>query len=301
MNYLQTIDFPEFDTMLAAANESLANDREILILDDADKKDAKAKRAELNKTLKDFKANAKQVRDTVIGNFDSKVKEVATVLDKNQNLWKEKIEVYDANWKAERMDFIREVINANVTPDIDFIDKNFLFEQSYQNATTTENQVKKSVAEKCEKIRTDYKIAQTISAQVAEIFKTTLDVAKSIEIDKQQQEEQARREAVAKAEQERAERERLEILERQKERERQAMIEAELAEAKENGEVIDAEKIQEINKHAADYAEKESVKVATFTVKFEYKDSDYKMAWENPLEDVKERLQGLQNLEVSDD
>lgn len=299
MQYLQTIEFKEFDKMIADAQKENQNIQERLLLDDDDKAKAKNDRADTNKMIASFKEQAKKVKDEKIGLFNSKVKQVIDALEANQLLFKEKVEQYDEKWKNKRQEFIRTIINFNISEDVaEFVKPMMLYDKRYLNATVTETKIKEDVANKVSKIKADFKIAQTISAQVAELFKTTLDVTQAIEIDKQQQEEQARREAIAKAEAERQERERQEILARQKERERQAMVEAELAEAKENGEVVNAEKISEINQKANEYANKEAVKVAAFTVSFEYKDSDYPMAWQNPLADLEERLQGLEKVEV---
>ena len=166
------------------------------------------------------------------------------------------------------------------------------------NTSVSEKKIAEALDEKVSKINSDLAIAKAISPQVEAIFRETLDVTVAIAKDKQQQEEQAKRESIAKAAAEREAKEREAALIRQKERERQAMIETELTEAKENGEVIDAEKMQEINKKADNYAEKEAIKKASFTVTFEYKESDYPMAWQGPDADLKERLQGLDNLSI---
>lgn len=299
MQYLKTINFPEFVKMSEKVKTELEADRSLIIGDDKQKKTIKTERAQLNSTLKEFKSNASQVREKVIGEFNAKVKDITDTLDAHQKLLAQKVSDYNQAWIDSRRDFISKAISSRLTDDIDFVRFDQLNDSRYLNETTTEKKIITDLDYKVSNIKTDYQVAQTISAQVAEIFKQTLDVAKAIEIDKQQQEEQARREAVAKAEAERLERERLEALERQKERDREAMIQVELDEARENGEVIDAERVREAAAVADGYAQKEAVKVISFTVKFEYKDSDYPMAWEDPSSDVNERLQGLKNLEVT--
>ncbi|MCS6716065.1 hypothetical protein NOM03_17235, partial [Proteus terrae] len=168
----------------------------------------------------------------------------------------------------------------------------------YLNTSMTEKKIAEDLDNKVSKIKSDLQVAQAISPQVAAIYKECLDIPEAIARDKRQQEEQAKREAIAKAAAEREEAERKKALEREKEIAREAMVKSELEEAKENGEVIDAQKMVEINAKADTYAVKEEVKVATFTVTFEYKDSDYPLAWENPIDDIKERLQGLSNVKV---
>lgn len=299
LTYLKTINFPEQVKLLAAAKENKERLESLIINNDEDKKMIKSERADVNKFLKEFKAETKKVKDKVVGEFDGKVKELSTVLDETQLMLKEKVEEYDITWKNERENFIKDASKFRITEDIsDFVSTSDLYDSKFMNTSVSEKKIAEALDEKVSKIKSDLAIAKAISPQVEAIFKETLDVTVAIAKDKQQQEEQAKREAIAKAAAEHEAKEREEALIRQKERERQAMIETELTEAKENGEVIDAEKMQEINKKADNYAEKEAIKKASFTVTFEYKESDYPMAWQGPDADLKERLQGLDNLSI---
>ncbi|QQC73745.1 hypothetical protein I6I20_02980 [Lactococcus garvieae] len=297
--YLKTINFPEYSKLLAAAKENKERINSLVINNDSDKKMFKEERAKTNKFIKEFKANAKAVREKVLGEFDPKVKELSSVLEETQLLCKDKIEDYDQEWKYKRSLWIGDAIKIRMTDDIsDFVSFNDLDDPKYLNASTNEKKIAEDLDNKVSKIKSDLQIAQAISPQVAALFKECLDIPEAIAKDKRQQEEQAKREAIAKAAAEREEAERKKALEREKELARQAMVKSELEEAKENGEVIDAQKMVEINAKADTYAEKEEIKVAAFTVTFEYKDSDYPLAWENPIDDVKERLQGLSNVKV---
>lgn len=297
--YLKTINFPEYSKLLTAAKENKERINSLVINNDSDKKMFKEERAKTNKFIKEFKANAKAVREKVLGEFDPKVKELSSVLEETQLLCKDKIEDYDLTWKHERENWVLAAINLRITDDIsEFVDVDTLDDPRYLNASMTEKKIAEDLDNKVSKIKSDLQVAQAISPQVAAIFKECLDIPEAIARDKRQQEEQAKREAIAKAAAEREEAERKKALEREKELARQAMIKSELEEAKENGEVIDAQKMVEINAKADTYAEKEEIKVATFTVTFEYKDSDYPLAWENPIDDIKERLQGLSNVKV---
>lgn len=299
MTYLKTINFPEQVKLLAAAKENKARLESLIINNDEDKQMIKKERAKTNKTIKEFKAEAKKVRDEKVGEFDKKVKELNTILDETQLMLKAKVEKYDLAWEIERNKFIVEASEIRITDDIsEFVAVGDLYEHRFENTSVSEKKIAEALDEKVSKIKSDLAIAKAISPQVEAIFKETLDVTVAIAKDKQQQEEQAKRSAIAKAVAEREAKEREEALIRQKERERQAMIETELTEAKVNGEVIDAEKMQEINKKADNYAEKEAIKKASFTVTFEYKESDYPMAWQGPDADLKERLQGLDNLSI---
>lgn len=300
--YLKTINFPEYSKLLAAAKENKERINSLVINNDSDKKMFKEERAKTNKFIKEFKANAKAVREKVLGEFDPKVKELSSVLEETQLLCKDKIEDYDLTWKHERENWVLAAINLRITDDIsEFVDVDTLDNPRYLNASMTEKKIAEDLDNKVSKIKSDLQVAQAISPQVAAIFKECLDIPEAIAQDKRQQEEQAKREAIAKAAAEREEAESKKALEREKELARQAMIKSELEEAKENGEVIDAQKMVEINAKADTYAEKEEIKVATFTVTFEYKDSDYPLAWENPIDDIKERLQGLSNVKVLGD
>lgn len=299
LTYLKTINFPEQVKLLAAAKENKERLESLIINNDEDKKMIKSERADVNKFLKEFKAETKKVKDKVVGEFDGKVEELSTVLDETQLMLKEKVEEYDITWKNERENFIKDASKFRITEDIsDFVSTSDLYDSKFMNTSVSEKKIAEALDEKVSKIKSDLAIAKAISPQVEAIFKETLDVTVAIAKDKQQQEEQAKREAIAKAAAEREAKEREAALIRQKERERQAMIETELTEAKENGEVIDAEKMQEINKKADNYAEKEAIKKASFTVTFEYKESDYPMVWQGPDADLKERLQGLDNLSI---
>ena len=299
---MKTINFPEYSKLLAAAKENKERINSLVINNDSDKKMFKEERAKTNKFIKEFKANAKAVREKVLGEFDPKVKELSSVLEETQLLCKDKIEDYDLTWKHERENWVLAAINLRITDDIsEFVDVDTLDNPRYLNASMTEKKIAEDLDNKVSKIKSDLQVAQAISPQVAAIFKECLDIPEAIAQDKRQQEEQAKREAIAKAAAEREEAESKKALEREKELARQAMIKSELEEAKENGEVIDAQKMVEINAKADTYAEKEEIKVATFTVTFEYKDSDYPLAWENPIDDIKERLQGLSNVKVLGD
>lgn len=300
--YLKTINFPEYSKLLAAAKENKERINSLVINNDSDKKMFKEERAKTNKFIKEFKANAKAVREKVLGEFDPKVKELSSILEETQLLCKDKIEDYDQEWKYKRSLWIGDAIKIRMTDDIsDFVSFNDLDDPKYLNTSTNEKKIAEDLDNKVSKIKSDLQIAQAISPQVAALFKECLDIPEAIARDKRQQEEQAKREAIAKAAAEREEAERKIALEREKELARQAMVKSELEEAKENGEVIDAQKMVEINAKADTYAEKEEIKVATFTVTFEYKDSDYPLAWENPIDDVKDRLQGLSNVKVLGD
>lgn len=297
--YLKTINFPEHAKLLAAAKENKERINSLVINNDSDKKMLKEERAKTNKFIKEFKTNAKAVREKVLGEFDPKVKELSSVLEETQLICKDKIEDYDQEWKYKRSLWIGDAIKIRMTDDIsDFVSFNDLDDPKYLNTSTNEKKIAEDLDNKVSKIKSDLQIAQAISPQVAALFKECLDIPEAIARDKRQQEEQAKREAIAKAAAEREEAERKKSLEREKELARQAMVKSELEEAKENGEVIDAQKMVEINAKADTYAEKEEIKVATFTVTFEYKDSDYPLAWENPIDDIKERLQGLSNVKV---
>ena len=300
--YLKTINFPEHAKLLAAARENKERIDSLVINNDSDKKMLKEERAKTNKFIKEFKTNAKAVREKVLGEFDPKVKELSFVLEETQLLCKDKIEDYDLTWKHERENWVLEAINLRITDDIsEFVDIDVLDDPRYLNASMSEKKIAEDLDNKVSRIKSDLQVAQAISPQVAAIFKECLDIPEAIARDKRQQEEQAKREAIAKAAAEREEADRKKALEREKEHARQAMVKSELEEAKDNGEVIDAQKMVEINAKADTYAEKEEIKVATFTVTFEYKESDYPLAWENPIDDIKERLQGLSNVKVMGD
>lgn len=297
--YLKTINFPEHAKLLAAAKENKERINSLVINNDSDKKMLKEERAKTNKFIKEFKTNAKAVREKVLGEFDPKVKELSSVLEETQLLCKDKIKDYDQEWKYKRSLWIGDAIKIRMTDDIsDFVSFNDLDDPKYLNTSTNEKKIAEDLDNKVSKIKSDLQIAQAISPQVVALFKECLDIPEAIARDKRQQEEQAKREAIAKAAAEREEAERKKALEREKELARQAMVKSELEEAKENGEVIDAQKMVEINSKADTYAEKEGIKVAKFTVTFEYKESDYPLAWENPIDDIQERLQGLSNVKV---
>ena len=91
LTYLKTINFPEQVKLLAAAKENKARLESLIINNDEDKKMIKSERADVNKFLKEFKAETKKVKDKVVGEFDGKVKELSTVLDETQLMLKEKL------------------------------------------------------------------------------------------------------------------------------------------------------------------------------------------------------------------
>ncbi|MFK4951614.1 hypothetical protein ACI1S3_06040 [Lactococcus garvieae] len=204
--YLKTINFPEYSKLLAAAKENKERINSLVINNDSDKKMFKEERAKTNKFIKEFKANAKAVREKVLGEFDPKVKELSSVLEETQLLCKDKIEDYDLTWKHERENWVLAAINLRITDDIsEFIDVDTLDNPRYLNASMTEKKIAEDLDNKVSKIKSDLQVAQAISPQVAAIFKECLDIPEAIAQDKRQQEEQAKREAIAKAAAEREE------------------------------------------------------------------------------------------------
>nr|WP_285013449.1 terminase large subunit [Lactococcus garvieae] len=195
--YLKTINFPEHAKLLAAAKENKERIDSLVINNDSDKKMLKEERAKTNKFIKEFKANAKAVREKVLGEFDPKVKELSSVLEETQLLCKDKIEDYDLTWKHERENWVLEAINLRITDDIsEFVDIDALDDPRYLNASMSEKKIAEDLDNKVSTIKSDLQIAQAISPQVAAIFKECLDIPEAIARDKRQQEEQAKREAI---------------------------------------------------------------------------------------------------------
>lgn len=299
-NYeLQTIAFDNFEVFKEEIERKKKRDVSLVINSDDDKKFVKKQRAQANKEFADFKAKSKQIRDTVIGGFDDKVKEVKDLYDSWQNGLKENVEQYDEKFKADRLEFIRKTITLYVK-ELDFVELNSLHEKSYLNTTVTESKIIESVSGKVAKIRSDLAVAQAISPQVAELYKRTLDVPEAIRIDKEQQAEVERRRLIEEAEQARLEQARLDEIERQNKIKAEEIEMAEIEEARSNGEVIDAERVMEAKAVAKKVMAKREVKKATFTISFEYTDDNYPLAWETPLTDLQERLQGLTRLDIKE-
>ena len=142
LTYLKTINFPEQVKLLAAAKENKARLESLIINNDEDKKMIKSERADVNKFLKEFKAETKKVKDKVVGEFDGKVKELSTVLDETQLMLKEKLEDYDITWKNKREKFIEDASKFRITDDIsNFVSTNDLYDSKFMNTSVSEKKI----------------------------------------------------------------------------------------------------------------------------------------------------------------
>lgn len=187
---------------------------ETLVYTDAEIKQAKADKANLNKlkkALNDERIRLERIYMVPFNNFKTQVSELIQIIDKPIAIIDKQVKEYDEKKKQEKQDDIEKLWNEIVHPQ--WLRLDMIFNQKWLNATVSIKQVVQEIDERLDAIKKDLATLSNLSEfsfEATEVYKSTLDISMAITEGQRLVEIQKRKEELERQKQEEAERQKYE-------------------------------------------------------------------------------------------
>ncbi len=207
---------------------------EVLVYDDTQIKQAKSDRANLNKlkkALNDERIRREKEYMQPFNVFKDQINEIISVIDKPVSMIDNQVKEYEQIQKQEKANKVMEKFNELNT--YEWLKLQQFADKRWSNSTYTLSKIEQDIKDKLESIAKDLDIISKMpdfSFEATEVYKSTLDLQKSLDEGKRLAEIQARKEEEEKRRREEAER-RIAEQERVQEKARIAEMEANRAKA----------------------------------------------------------------------
>lgn len=207
---------------------------EVLVYDDTQIKQAKSDRANLNKlkkALNDERIRREKEYMQPFNVFKEQINEIISVIDKPVSMIDNQVKEYEQIQKQEKANKVMEKFNELNT--YEWLKLQQFADKRWSNSTYTLSKIEQDIKDKLESIAKDLDIISKMpdfSFEATEVYKSTLDLQKSLDEGKRLAEIQTRKEEEEKRRREEAER-RIAEQERAQEEARIAEMEANRAKA----------------------------------------------------------------------
>jgi hypothetical protein len=202
---------------------------EVLVYDDTQIKQAKSDRANLNKlkkALNDERIRREKEYMQPFNVFKEQINEIISIIDKPVSMIDNQVKEYEQIQKQEKANKVMEKFNELNT--YEWLKLQQFADKRWSNSTYTLSKIEQDIKDKLESIAKDLDIISKMpdfSFEATEVYKSTLDLQKSLDEGKRLAEIQARKEEEEKRRREEAER-RIAEQERAQEEARIAEMEA---------------------------------------------------------------------------
>lgn len=202
---------------------------EVLVYDDTQIKQAKSDRANLNKlkkALNDERIRREKEYMQPFNVFKDQINEIISIIDKPVSMIDNQVKEYEQIQKQEKANKVMEMFNKLNT--YEWLKLQQFADKRWSNSTYTLSKIEQDIKDKLESIAKDLDIISKMpdfSFEATEVYKSTLDLQKSLDEGKRLAEIQARKEEEEKRRREEAER-RIAEQERAQEEARIAEMEA---------------------------------------------------------------------------
>lgn len=222
---------------------------EVLVYDDTQIKQAKSDRANLNKlkkALNDERIRREKEYMQPFNVFKDQINEIISIIDKPVSMIDNQVKEYEQIQKQEKANKVMEKFNELNT--YEWLKLQQFADKRWSNSTYTLSKIEQDIKDKLESIAKDLDIISKMpdfSFEATEVYKSTLDLQKSLDEGKRLAEIQARKEEEEKRRREEAER-RIAEQERTQEEARIAEMEANKEKALQQIEQMQAESKPEV-------------------------------------------------------
>lgn len=202
---------------------------EVLVYDDTQIKQAKSDRANLNKlkkALNDERIRREKEYMQPFNVFKEQINEIISIIDKPVSMIDNQVKEYEQIQKQEKANKVMEKFNELNT--YEWLKLQQFADKRWSNSTYTLSKIEQDIKDKLDSIAKDLDIISKMpdfSFEATEVYKSTLDLQKSLDEGKRLAEIQARKEEEEKRRREEAER-RIAEQERAQEEARIAEMEA---------------------------------------------------------------------------
>jgi hypothetical protein len=207
---------------------------EVLVYDDTQIKQAKSDRANLNKlkkALNDERIRREKEYMQPFNVFKEQINEIISIIDKPVSMIDNQVKEYEQAQKQEKANKVMEMFNKLNT--YEWLKLQQFADKRWSNSTYTLSKIEQDIKDRLDSIAKDLDIISKMpdfSFEATEVYKSTLDLQKSLDEGKRLAEIQARKEEEEKRRREEAER-RIAEQERAQEEARIAEMEANRAKA----------------------------------------------------------------------
>ena len=255
---------------------------EVLVYDDTQIKQAKSDRANLNKlkkALNDERIRREKEYMQPFNVFKEQINEIISIIDKPVSMIDNQVKEYEQIQKQEKANKVMEMFNKLNT--YEWLKLQQFADKRWSNSTYTLSKIEQDIKDKLESIAKDLDIISKMpdfSFEATEVYKSTLDLQKSLDEGKRLAEIQARKEEEEKRRREEAER-RIAEQERAQEEARIAEMEANRAKALQQIDTMQAESNPEVEEpkqwvnFSAHLTVKQALELKEF---FTYKNIEFK-------------------------
>ena len=255
---------------------------EVLVYDDTQIKQAKSDRANLNKlkkALNDERIRREKEYMQPFNVFKDQINEIISVIDKPVSMIDNQVKEYEQIQKQEKANKVMDKFNELNT--YEWLKLQQFADKRWSNSTYTLSKIEQDIKDKLESIAKDLDIISKMpdfSFEATEVYKSTLDLQKSLDEGKRLAEIQARKEEEEKRRREEAER-RIAEQERAQEEARIAEMEANKEKALQQIEQMQAESKPEAEEpkqwvnFSAHLTVKQAIELKEF---FTYKNIEFK-------------------------
>lgn len=255
---------------------------EVLVYDDTQIKQAKSDRANLNKlkkALNDERIRREKEYMQPFNVFKEQINEIISIIDKPVSMIDNQVKEYEQIQKQEKANKVMEMFNK--LNAYEWLKLQQFADKRWSNSTYTLSKIEQDIKDKLESIAKDLDIISKMpdfSFEATEVYKSTLDLQKSLDEGKRLAEIQVRKEEEEKRRREEAER-RIAEQERAQEEARIAEMEANKEKALQQIEQMQAESKPEVEEpkqwvnFSAHLTVKQALELKEF---FTYKNIEFK-------------------------
>ena len=255
---------------------------ENMVYTDDQIKEAKADKANLNKlkkALNDERIRREKEYMQPFNVFKEQINEIISIIDKPVSMIDNQVKEYEQIQKQEKANKVMEMFNKLNT--YEWLKLQQFADKRWSNSTYTLSKIEQDIKDKLESIAKDLDIISKMpdfSFEATEVYKSTLDLQKSLDEGKRLAEIQARKEEEEKRRREEAER-RIAEQERAQEEARIAEMEANRAKALQQIDTMQAESNPEVEEpkqwvnFSAHLTVKQALELKEF---FTYKNIEFK-------------------------
>lgn len=187
---IKEITFPEviefnFDE-LKQEIESRVSMYANLVYTDEQIKQAKSDRANLNKFVKalsDERIKMKKQCLKPYEGFEAKVNELSKIVQEPIALIDKQVREYEEQQKKAKLEKIKEYYSGIENPDLQWLELSAIYNEKWLNASVSMKSIQEEIHSRLEQIEKDFETLSNLpefSFEAKEVYKTTLDINKSL-------------------------------------------------------------------------------------------------------------------------
>ena len=157
-----------------------------LVYTDAQIKEAKADKANLNKlkkVLNDERIKREKEYMIPFNDFKAKINEIISIIDKPIAVIDTQVKAYEDKLKQDKLTSIQEYYNSIEKPELNWLGLPAIYDERWLNATVSMKSIHETINSRLEQIKNDLDTLADLPEfgfEATEVYKSTLDINKAL-------------------------------------------------------------------------------------------------------------------------